>query len=85
MQNFENEVKGQSRNLDRNAIGQYSIYLGPSQHDLVTMITDIVKRLQWSNLAFITHRETGKKYQEHVLLSSENGEILIVRDIANVN
>ena len=60
IQNVENEIKSQSRSEDPNSRGHYSFYLGPSQHDVVTMIVDIVKRLQWSNLAYITHRETGK-------------------------
>ena len=62
MQKFETEVKGQSRNLDRSDNGHYTIYLGPSQHDLVTMVADIVKRLNWRNVALITHRETGKSH-----------------------
>ena len=60
MQKLENEVKSQSRNIDHNLNGHYTIYLGPSQHDLVSMIADIVKRLNWRNMALITHRETGK-------------------------
>ena len=59
MQTFEDEMKNQARSLDHSS---YSIYLGPSQHDLVTMIADVVKRLEWNNLALITHRETGKLY-----------------------
>ena len=55
MQTFEMEMKNQVSDHS-----SYSIYLGPSQHDLVTMIADVVKRLEWQSLALITHRETGK-------------------------
>ena len=66
MQKFENEVKSKT-SLDRKSGGDYSIYLGPSQHDLVTMTATVVNRLGWQNLAFITHRETGKVNVSHVM------------------
>ena len=57
MQTFEMEMTNQV--MDHSS---YTIYLGPSQHDLVTMIADVVKRLEWRSLALITHRETGKAF-----------------------
>ena len=65
MQKFENEVKSKT-SLDRKSGGDYSIYLGPSQHDLVTMTASVVNKLGWRNLALITHRETGKMNVSHV-------------------
>ena len=65
MQKFENEVKSKT-SLDRKSGGDYSIYLGPSQHDLVTMTASVVNKLGWHNLALITHRETGKMNVSHV-------------------
>ena len=68
MQTFEMEMKNQVSDHS-----SYSIYLGPSQHDLVTMIADVVKRLEWQSLALITHRETGKssfQVADKILLQS---------------
>ena len=65
MQKFENEVKSKT-SLDRKSGEEYSIYLGPSQHDLVTMTASVVNKLGWHNLALITHRETGKINVSHV-------------------
>ena len=60
MKRVEDEVLGRPRNLDMDMARQYSIHLGPSQYDIVSAITDMVQRLGWSNLALITHRETGQ-------------------------
>ena len=72
MKKFENEVKSQSRNLDR--MTAYSIHLGPSQQDLVTMMADVVKRLKWTNVALITHRTTGRQdihnFFQHINVST---------------
>ena len=60
LKRVEDEVLGRPSNLDMDMARQYSIHLGPSQYDIVSAITDMVQRLGWSNLALITHRETGQ-------------------------
>ena len=39
---------------------KFAIHLGPSQNDLIRAVKGTIEALKWSELAFLSHRETGK-------------------------
>ena len=45
---------------DNRVSRRYAIHLGPSQNDLIQAVKDTIERLKWSEMALLSHRETGK-------------------------
>ena len=39
---------------------KFAIHLGPSQNDLIRAVRDTIDQLKWTELALLSHRETGK-------------------------
>ena len=39
---------------------KFAVHLGPSQNDLIQAVKDTIERLKWSEMALLSHRETGK-------------------------
>jgi hypothetical protein len=38
----------------------YSLYLGPTQMDLIEVVVAIIEKLKWQEVALVSHRETGE-------------------------
>lgn len=39
---------------------KFAVHLGPSQNDLIQAVKATIDQLEWSELALLSHRETGK-------------------------
>ena len=39
---------------------KFAIHLGPSQHDLITAVKETIFQLKWTEVALLSHRETGE-------------------------
>ena len=37
----------------------YVLHLGPTQTDLIEVVAAIIQKLNWDEVALVTHRETG--------------------------
>ena len=44
---------------------KFAVHLGPSQNDLIQAVKDTIERLKWSEMALLSHRETGKLTFSH--------------------
>jgi hypothetical protein len=44
--------------LDSNR--KFAVHLGPSQNDLIDVVTATIGQLKWTDLALISHRQTGE-------------------------
>ena len=57
---------------------KFAVHLGPSQNDLIQAVKDTIERLKWSEMALLSHRETGKstfllfffKFKEKLFMNS---------------
>ena len=44
---------------DNRVSRRYAIHLGPSQNDLISAVKEAIGQLKWSQVALLSHRETG--------------------------
>ena len=73
---------------------KFAVHLGPSQNDLIQAVKATIDQLEWSELALLSHRETGKLVSKccfHTLFKGLFGirlrhllDILIKRQICNI-
>ena len=40
---------------------KFAVHLGPSQNDLIGAVKDTIDQLKWTEVALVSHRETGEK------------------------
>lgn len=39
---------------------KFAVHLGPSQSDLISAVKDTIDQLKWTQVALLSHRETGE-------------------------
>ena len=44
---------------DNRVSRRFAIHLGPSQNDLISAVKDTIDQLKWTEVALLSHRETG--------------------------
>ena len=52
---------GNVDNLASSSSRKFAVHLGPSQNDLIQAVKETIDQLKWTEVALLSHRETGKK------------------------